>query len=873
MNAIAQSFLCLVSIASLVQPSLHAQGELTAPQPPLMIRGDGAHAEVKCRLSGGWLLVPVEIDGAKAWFKIGTGWGTTQVDRKFANTARLRPLPRLGLLQNSMRKATGADREPIFVRGGRFRCGDADAECVWLGVRELGDLAQQVKLPIDGVLGWDFLRQVCFTIDYTVPSVTWHRAGAFKAPEQVEKLDLRNGANFPVVPCAVGNANGWAVVNTATQMLQVDPGFVCQNPGSFTGPSIGGFASSGLNWNARSQGEHNLLVQGARAWGWSRRVPLTLGTVGQETAAALDWNQPEDCDMTIGFDLLRDFRVTFDGPGGAIWLEPAAKTPELAAAERTGQALNLLDLNRAVPNDDVEAAMASLKNGGKIIDGKWKDKDVSPLVMAIRYRATKCTNAFMENGTPVEPASSLEIDTPLQIAAELGDVPLIKRLLKAGSDPRRKTKGFDALARAAGSGSMEAVQALMPKAGLTQEDAARGLAYAAWGGNARIIELFMKPLPASPDISRQVSAGLVESCLFGHVAAARSYLSHGAAADGFQELPITPLLAALIPGPPEKNAAVKRELLELLLKAGAVPNLTRKGISPLLMAAEFGDAETIQLLLKAGGKATDTDYRGTGALACAARGRQPAAVVKLLVDAGAEVDRVDANDQTPLMAFAGFGDIATCKVLLDAGADVNVTSMMSASVITQAANSSLCREEQAAAMVTYLKSRGAKVTASRYEINGPLTGAIGSGRAAVVESVIKAGGDPNQDFGAGLRSLHLAAAGSNRAVVGKLIDLGADLKALDKASVSVLGHAAAAGRTDIIAILLERGLPPDGPDASVAPLGLAVEGSQLAAVRQLLAAGAKPNARSAKTGKTILQVSIGDPQIREVLLAAGAREE
>lgn len=122
--------------------------------------------------------------------------------------------------------------------------------------------------------------------------------------------------------------------------------------------------------------------------------------------------------------------------------------------------------------------------------------------------------------------------------------------------------------------------------------------------------------------------------------------------------------------------------------------------------------------------------------------------------------------------------------------------------------------------------------------------------------------------------MHLAAAMSNRAVVAKLIDLGADIKALDKASVSALGHAAAAGRTDIIAILLERGQSPEGPAGSVSPLGFAAAGGQLAAVRQLLAAGANPNARSAKTGKTILQaVSSGDTLIREVLIAAGARAD
>jgi ankyrin repeat protein len=445
--------------------------------------------------------------------------------------------------------------------------------------------------------------------------------------------------------------------------------------------------------------------------------------------------------------------------------------------------------------------------------------------------------------------------------------------LKAGADPRRKFKGFDALSHAAGSGSMEVVQALAPRKGLTPNDAATGLPYAAWGGNTRILDYFIKPLPASLDMSLHFTNGLNESCLFGHVDAARWHLNHGALANGTAETPITPLLAALIPGPPEKNNKVKRELLELLLNAGANPNITRNGVAPLLLAAEFGDADAVQLLLKARAKVTVTDHRGFGVLAWAARGRQSVDVVKLLLEAGADVDRMDPNDETALIAFAQLGDVAACKLLLDSGADVNASAWMSATAITQAAGSFMCREEEAAAMVSFLKSRGARLDTIKNEVRGAFVEAIHSGRPAVVESVIKAGADPNQDFGQGIRPVHLASAMSNRAVVAKLVELGADPKVLDEASLSALCHAAAAGRTDIIGFLLERGLSPEGPDGSMSPLGVAVGVGQISVVRQLLAAGAKPNARDAKSGKSILQLANEDKLIHEVLMNAGARDE
>jgi ankyrin repeat protein len=96
------------------------------------------------------------------------------------------------------------------------------------------------------------------------------------------------------------------------------------------------------------------------------------------------------------------------------------------------------------------------------------------------------------------------------------------------------------------------------------------------------------------------------------------------------------------------------------------------------MSAAFqGDVRLLGTLLAAGGQTTPVDRHGKGALVYAAGRAFPKAVAALL-DAGAEADRVWGNNLTALMWVAGHANdapeadgVAVAKLLVAAGAGMD----------------------------------------------------------------------------------------------------------------------------------------------------------------------------------------------------------
>src|SRR4029453_14330762 len=116
-------------------------------------------------------------------------------------------------------------------------------------------------------------------------------------------------------------------------------------------------------------------------------------------------------------------------------------------------------------------------------------------------------------------------------------------------------------------------------------------------------------------------------------------------------------------------------LVERLIKAGAKPDIAnRYGVTPIALACESGSAAVVEQLLKAGVSPNATGPLGETALhTCAHTGKADAA--KALLARGAKVDAGDSwRGQTPLMWAAAQGHAAMVRVLVEAGADVNARS-------------------------------------------------------------------------------------------------------------------------------------------------------------------------------------------------------
>uniref|UniRef100_A0A8C2FM32 Uncharacterized protein n=1 Tax=Cyprinus carpio TaxID=7962 RepID=A0A8C2FM32_CYPCA len=98
---------------------------------------------------------------------------------------------------------------------------------------------------------------------------------------------------------------------------------------------------------------------------------------------------------------------------------------------------------------------------------------------------------------------------------------------------------------------------------------------------------------------------------------------------------------------------------------------SNEGWTALRSAAWGGHKESVRLLLEAGADIDGCDSDGRTALRAAAWGGHEEILLTLL-DHGAQVDRSDREGRTPLIAAAYMGHKEAVEILLNAGADLNL---------------------------------------------------------------------------------------------------------------------------------------------------------------------------------------------------------
>ncbi len=134
--------------------------------------------------------------------------------------------------------------------------------------------------------------------------------------------------------------------------------------------------------------------------------------------------------------------------------------------------------------------------------------------------------------------------------------------------------------------------------------------------------------------------------------------------------PITPLLYAIEAKNAYYGCLNSEEIVEFLLDHKANPNFFTAGdMSPLQMAATLGDVSITKILLKRG---TPVDYRNTNgetALLIAAQRKNGTAVIKELMEAGADIHAVNKFGDNALMLAAWKHQPETVKLLVELGID------------------------------------------------------------------------------------------------------------------------------------------------------------------------------------------------------------
>lgn len=350
--------------------------------------------------------------------------------------------------------------------------------------------------------------------------------------------------------------------------------------------------------------------------------------------------------------------------------------------------------------------------------------------------------------------------TPLMEAAVLGSAALIRRLLKAGADVESaNADGQTALMVVARSGHVDAAELLL-KAG------ARVNAHETWRGQTA---LMWAAAQSQPDMVRLLLR-------HGAEVNARSLLTHVerqvTAEPRMQQRPpggLTPLLYAARSG----CLACAQELV----RGGADINLPDpEGITPLIMAGLNFSFDVAAFLVKQGAELDVWDTWGRSPLYAVVdmstvptggRADRPSAdatsapaLVRLMLEHGANPnlqlkivpplrslrddrgpDAVLQPGTTPLARAAKGGDVEVVKLLLAHGANPSlptvqgVTPMMMAAGTGYSERDSRGRyqtEEQAAEIIQLLLNAGADINQQASDGGTALHGAAGRGRNALV---------------------------------------------------------------------------------------------------------------------------------------------
>jgi ankyrin repeat protein len=365
--------------------------------------------------------------------------------------------------------------------------------------------------------------------------------------------------------------------------------------------------------------------------------------------------------------------------------------------------------------------------------------------------------------------------TPMFLATVNGNAPMIELLLGAGVDPNTPvlSRGETALMMAARTGKVEAVTLLIKQgAKVNATESLRGTNALMWAAEQGHVAVVRYLLENGADVRTQSS--VIRPIRRNGLGFARPGPDGQGTGDPMGGL--TALLFAARQG--------SLETVHVLVSAGAdVNQVSADESSPLLVAVQNGNYEIGRFLLDQGARLNQTNAKGWTPLylAVANRNALTTAVpppkgegvldfIKFLLERGAEPNaRIKVKAEvhqantslwlkeagaTPLLRAALCGDLAVVRLLLDHGADPmlgtldNTTPLMVASGVGWAEGFTFqYSEEETLQLVQLLLDKGLRIN------------------------------DANQD---GITALHGAAyKGANR-VVQLLVDRGADLAAKDK---------------------------------------------------------------------------------------------
>jgi ankyrin repeat protein len=502
--------------------------------------------------------------------------------------------------------------------------------------------------------------------------------------------------------------------------------------------------------------------------------------------------------------------------------------------------------------------------------------------------------------------------TPLMFAAKIGDADIVKLLLVNGAKVNyaEKKEGNTALIVATVEGHINVVEELIiAKADIKQNDNCgySALFYAVAKGHIAIVRRYIE-LGVDINAASMIlgDTPLITSVVKGQIKAAEELLANGADVNQVNRLNgQTPLIYA--------SLMEDDSIAELLISKGANLNMasTWSGETPLLSATKMRHVNIVKALLARGADAnqaneitgntplieaiskqvkdlfTDLYKEATANTSLSseenseektvilAERRKQIEIINLLVDAGADLNRVNPiTGEPPIIYALNNLQIEILDLLTQKGADLDL--IQPKSFISNLLFGLTISQEYMGLMKLLIDKEIVDVN-TIFPIAGdtPLIQAINRGQLKVVKVLIAHGADVNLKNSSGVTPLDVAAREGHLEVVKLLIANGADInKESDNFWINTaLMSAASAGHSNVVQLLLSHSSDVNRMNLNgYSALTEAIESERIDIVKLLITAGANVNLRNIHDGNTPLIYALltRNAEIVKELLELGA---